>query len=186
MRVITGLAKGRRLKTAEGREVRPTAEKIKEAMFSMVQFELEGAVVLDLFAGSGQLGIEALSRGAEKAYFADSSAASIALVRENLAHTGLSERAEVCHMPNTAFLRGTAARFDLAFLDPPYEKGLIGRSLPALTERMSENGVIVCEHEKGCRLPKEENGFRIAKTRDHGKTTITVYRRIKEETADDE
>lgn len=186
MRVITGTAKGRRLKTAEGREVRPTAEKVKEAMFSMVQFELEGAVVLDLFAGSGQLGIEALSRGAAKAYFADSSAASIALVRENLEHTGLSDRAEVSHMPNTAFLRTAGERFDLAFLDPPYEKGLIARSLPALTERMSEKGVILCEHERGCRLPGEVGGFRIEKTRDHGKTTITVYRRIKEETGYDE
>ncbi|MCM1333962.1 MAG: 16S rRNA (guanine(966)-N(2))-methyltransferase RsmD [Bacteroides sp.] len=180
MRVITGSAKGRRLKTAEGREVRPTAEKIKEAMFSMIQFELEGAVVLDLFAGSGQLGIEALSRGAKKAYFADNSAASIALVRDNLAHTGFTDRAEVCHMPNAAFLKGTAACFDVAFLDPPYEKNLIARSLPALTERMSESGVIVCEHERGCRLPEEENGFRIAKSRDHGKTGITVYRRIGE------
>lgn len=186
MRVITGAAKGRRLKTLEGRDVRPTAEKVKEAMFSMVQFELEGAVVLDLFAGSGQLGIEALSRGASKAYFADSSAASVALVRENLGHTGLSDRAEVLHMPNTAFLRTAGERFDIAFLDPPYEKNLIARSLPALTERMSENGVIVCESEKGCRLPEEVGGFRIVKSRAHGKTTVTVYRKMREETDDDE
>lgn len=89
-------------------------------------------------------------------------------------------------MPNTAFLRAAGERFDLAFLDPPYEKGLIARSLPTLTERMSEKGVILCEHERGCRLPGEVGGFRIEKTRDHGKTTITVYRRTKEETGDDE
>ncbi len=180
MRVITGSAKGRRLKTPEGLDVRPTSEKIKESMFSIVQFELEGAAVLDLFAGSGQLGIEALSRGASKAYFVDISAASAALVRENLAHTGFLEKAVVRNMPNTAFLRAAAEKFDIAFLDPPYEKKLIQRSLPALTEKMTEKGVIICEHERGCRLPEEENGFQIHRVYQYGKTGVTVYRRIGE------
>lgn len=177
MRVITGSAKGMKLVTAEGRDVRPTAEKVKEAMFSIVQFELEGAVVLDLFAGSGQLGIEALSRGAAMAYFADSSAASITLVRENLRHTRLEDRAVVKNMPNTAFLRAAAETFDIAFIDPPYGKNLIRRTLPALTEKMAENGIIICEHERGCSLPEEENGFRVSRTYNYGKTGITVYRK---------
>ncbi len=178
MRVITGIARGMRLKTPEGMDVRPTAEKIKEAMFSIVQFDLEDAVVLDLFAGSGQLGIEALSRGASKAYFVDSSPVSIGIVRENLKHTKLEENAVVCNMPNSAFLRTTPVKFDIAFLDPPYEKRLIQRSLPALAEKMSENGIIVCEHEKDCRLPEQVGDFEISKTYRYGQISLTVYRRI--------
>lgn len=185
MRVITGTARGMRLKTLEGMDVRPTAEKIKEAMFSIVQFDLEDSVVLDLFAGSGQLGIEALSRGAAKAYFVDSSPASIAVVRENLKHTRLEDSAVVSNMPNSAFLRTTPAKFDIAFLDPPYGKKLIQRSLPALTEKMSENGIIVCEHEKECRLPEQEGGFTIDKTYRYGQISLTVYRRT-EVTNEDE
>ena len=186
MRVITGIARGMRLKTLEGTDVvRPTAEKIKESMFSIVQFDLEDAVVLDLFAGSGQLGIEALSRGASKAYFVDNSPASIAVVRENLKHTKLEESAVVCNMPNSAFLRTTPAKFDIAFLDPPYGKKLIQRSLPALVNVMSENGIIVCEHEKECRLPEEEGCFRIHKTYKYGQICLTVYRRIEVETEDE-
>lgn len=185
MRVITGIARGMRLKTLEGNDVRPTTDKIKEAMFSIVQFDLEDAVVLDLFAGSGQLGIEALSRGAAKAYFVDSSPASISVVRENLKHTKLEENAVVTNMPNSAFLRTTPARFDIAFLDPPYGKKLIQRSLPALTEVMSENGIIVCEHEKDCRLPETEGDFKISKTYKYGQISLTVYRR-NEVTEEDE
>ncbi|MBO5377901.1 MAG: 16S rRNA (guanine(966)-N(2))-methyltransferase RsmD [Ruminiclostridium sp.] len=186
MRVITGIARGMRLKTLEGTDVvRPTAEKIKEAMFSIVQFDLEDAVVLDLFAGSGQLGIEALSRGAAKAYFVDNSPASIGVVRENLKHTKLEDNAVVCNMPNSAFLRTTPAKFDIAFLDPPYGKKLIQRSLPALVGVMSENGIIVCEHEKECRLPEEEGDFRIHKTYKYGQICLTVYKRNEVETEDE-
>ena len=91
MRVITGSAKGRRLKTLPGLEVRPTIEGVKEAIFSIVQFEIEGAIVLDMFAGSGQLGIEALSRGAKKVYFVDNSAESVKVIRDNLKHTRLED-----------------------------------------------------------------------------------------------
>lgn len=186
MRVITGIARGMRLKTLEGTDVvRPTAEKIKEAMFSIVQFDLEDAVVLDLFAGSGQLGIEALSRGAAKAYFVDNSPASIGVVRENLKHTKLEDNAVVCNMPNSAFLRTTPAKFDIAFLDPPYGKKLIQRSLPALVSVMSENGIIVCEHEKECRLPEEEGDFKIHKTYKYGQICLTVYKRNEVETEDE-
>lgn len=186
MRVITGIARGMRLKTLEGNDiVRPTAEKIKEAMFSIVQFDLEDAVVLDLFAGSGQLGIEAISRGASKAYFVDNNLASIGVVKENLKHTKLEDYAVVCNMPNSAFLRTTPVKFDIAFLDPPYGKKLIQRSLPALTEVMSENGIIVCEHEKECRLPEAEGDFRIHKTYKYGQICLTVYRRNEVETEDE-
>lgn len=187
MRVITGTARGRKLKTLEGTEiVRPTAEMVKEAMFSIVQFDIEDAVVLDLFAGSGQLGIEALSRGARKAYFVDSNPQSIAVVRDNLKSTRLEENAVVINMPNSAFLRTAREKIDIAFLDPPYEKKLINRSLPALTEIMSDDGIIVCEHERGARLPEEENGFKIHKTYNYGKISLTVYRKPVEEDAEND
>ena len=187
MRVITGTARGMKLKTLEGTDiVRPTAEVVKEAMFSIVQFDIEDAVVLDLFAGSGQLGIEALSRGAAKAYFVDSSPASIAVIRENLKHTKLEDRAVVSNMPNSAFLRTAPEKFDIAFLYPPYRKKLIQRSLPALAEIMSDKGIIVCEHEKETAMPEfiggeegemPENGFLLHKTYNYGKIALSVYRR---------
>lgn len=181
MRVITGLAKGRKLKAPEGLDVRPTADGIKEAMFSSIQFEIEGGTVLDLFAGTGQLGIEALSRGAKKAVFVDSSKDSIAYVRQNLEHVGFTDKAEVINMPNTAFLRSCTEKFDIAFLDPPYQRRLIQKSLPALTSLMKENGVIICEHEATLTLPEEINGFTAVKTKKHGKIGVTIYRKPTEE-----
>lgn len=182
MRVITGKARGMKLKSLEGTDIiRPTADAVKEAMFSIVQFDVEDAVVLDLFAGSGQLGIEALSRGAKKAYFVDSSPASISVIRENLSHTKLEENAVVVSTPNTAFLRSAKEKIDIAFLDPPYGKKLIQRSLPSLALIMSEDGIIVCEHEAECRLPEESNGFVVSKTYNYGKIALTVYRRKQSE-----
>ena len=181
MRVITGSAKGRRLKTLPGLDVRPTIEGVKEAIFSIVQFEVEGAVVLDLFAGSGQLGIEALSRGAKKAYFVDNSAESIRVVRENLKHTRLEENAVVSNTANNAFLRSTRETFDIAILDPPYNHKLIQKSMPLLVEKMSENGIIICEHERETALPERFGEFEISKTYRHGRATLTVYRRKPEE-----
>ena len=170
-----------KLKSLEGTElIRPTADMVKEAMFSIVQFDVEDAVVLDLFAGSGQLGIEALSRGAKKCYFVDSSREAIAVINENLAHTKLADSAEVVNMPNSAFLRTVREKIDIALLDPPYGKKLIQRSLPALTDVMSADGIIVCEHEADCRLPGEEGDFAVSKTYRYGKIALTVYRRKQE------
>ncbi|MBP3921565.1 MAG: 16S rRNA (guanine(966)-N(2))-methyltransferase RsmD [Ruminiclostridium sp.] len=177
MRVITGSARGRKLKAPEGYDVRPTSDGVKEAIFSAIQFEIEGRTVLDLFAGSGQLGIEAISRGAKKTVFVDSSQASIKLVRENVEHVGFEKQSEIINMPNTAFLRTTKETFDIALLDPPYDRKLIQKSLPALTNIMSDEGVIVCEHEIDCRLPEEVNGFVIVKSKKHGKTGLTIYRK---------
>lgn len=177
MRVITGTARGRKLITVEGTElVRPTTDGVKEAIFSAIQFEIEGRTVLDLFAGSGQLGIEALSRGAKEAYFVDNAAASIRAVKENLRTTGLEENAHVVNMPFSAFLKSTRAVFDIAILDPPYSHKIIQKALPHLVEKMSPNGVIICEHERECTLPHEAGGFRIAKQLRHSGTSVTIYR----------
>lgn len=182
MRVITGSAKGRRLKTLPGLDVRPTIEGVKEAIFSIVQFDIEDAVFLDLFAGSGQLGIEALSRGAKKAVFVDNSGESIKIIRDNLAHTKLEDRAAVVNMPNSAFLKSTNETFDIAVLDPPYNHKLIQKSMPQLVEKMSDYGIIICEHERDTTLPESYGDFSVSKIHRHGKTTLTVYRRDNKET----
>ena len=135
----------------------------------------------DLFAGSGQLGIEALSRGAKEAYFVDSAAVSIKAVRDNLKSTGLEENARVVNMPFSAFLKSTRAVFDIALLDPPYNYKIIQKALPNLVEKMSENGVIICEHEKECVLPREIGRFQIAKQLRHSRTSVTIYRPKPEE-----
>lgn len=181
MRVITGSAKGRRLKTLPGLEVRPTIEGVKEAIFSIVQFDVEGAVVLDMFAGSGQLGIEALSRGAKKVYFVDNSAESVKVIRDNLKHTGLEENAVVCNMANNAFLRGAKEKFDIAILDPPYNHKLLHKTLPQLVEKMAENGIIICEHERETSLPERFGEFGVSKVYRHGRATLTAYRRFEAE-----
>ena len=119
MRVITGSAKGRRLKTAEGMEVRPTSDKVKEAVFSAIQFDIINAKVLDLFSGSGQMGIEALSRGAAYAVFTDISKKSAAITKENLSSTSLEKNARVIITDATEFVKTTSDTFDIAILDPP-------------------------------------------------------------------
>lgn len=178
MRVITGKAKGKRLKTLPGNDVRPTTDGVKEAIFSIVQFDLEDAVVLDLFCGSGQIGIEAISRGAKKVVFVDNSPASIKVTRENISSCGFENEAVVVNMPNSSFLRTAADRFDIAVLDPPYERKLIQKSLPALVEIMSEKGIIVCEHERDCKLPENVGDFAISKIYPHGRMSLTVYRKV--------
>lgn len=177
MRVITGSAKGRRLKTLPCLDVRPTIEGVKEAIFSIVQFEVEDAVVLDMFAGSGQLGIEALSRGAKKVYFVDNSADSIKIIRDNLKHTGLEANANVSNMANNAFLRSTKEKFDIAILDPPYNHKLIQKTMPQLVEKMSDCGIIICEHERETDLPERFGDFAVSKIYRHGRATLTAYRR---------
>lgn len=175
MRVITGIARGRKLRTLEGMDVRPTTEKVKEAIFSSIQFELEGARVLDLFAGSGQLGIEALSRGASKAVFVDAAATSIAVVEENLQNTGLAEAATVLRRSAADYLRATGEQFDFAFLDPPYHNGTLLEILPLLESRMVPGGKIICEHEKELDLPQKIGGLDLQKAYKYGKIKVTVY-----------
>lgn len=177
MRVITGTARGRKLKTLEGLDIRPTADRVKEAVFSMIQFEVEGSFFLDLFAGSGQMGIEALSRGAKTAVFVDESRAAQTVIRENLTSTGLASNARVAAMDAAAYLTGTKEPVDIAWLDPPYRKGLLHDILPAVASRMSERGVILCEHEKLTDLPEIVGHFRLYRQNRYGKTFITVYRR---------
>jgi len=175
MRVITGTARGRRLTTLEGEDVRPTTDRVKEALFSMIQFQIEGRRILDLFAGSGQLGLETLSRDALCCTFVDSSAQAIEVMKKNLQETGLMKPARVVHMDALSFLSQCRERFDIVLLDPPYGRGLLQAVLPLLPEKMNPGGTIICESAAGEKLPEEAGDFFIEKNRRYGKIQLTLY-----------
>jgi len=175
MRVITGQARGMKLVTLEGEDVRPTTDMVKEAIFSIIQFDVPGANVLDLFAGSGQLGIEALSREASSCTFIDKSRASADVVKQNLEHCKLTANAKVENTDSINFLKLTPARYDIALLDPPYRQGLIDKAMPLLERVMNEGAVIVCEHEKEY-LPKEAYGSLVLRKQyRYGKIMLSVF-----------
>lgn len=177
MRVITGSARGRRLETPAGNAVRPTTEKVKESIFNIIQFQVPGSRVIDLFAGSGQLGIEALSRGAESALFLDTSPVSLNCVRRNLEHTGLGGKAEVRTVNSVSYLRTSRETFDVAFLDPPYGDNVLPDALGVLAPRMSDEGVIVCESAANQDLPETVGTFGLYREYRYGKIKLTVYRK---------
>lgn len=178
MRIITGTARGRRLITPEGLDVRPTPEKVKEALFSALQFDIEGRRVLDLFAGSGQLGIEALSRGAKNATFVDLSPVSVRTIEKNLDTACLKEKARVIKTDYATFCASSREIFDIAFLDPPYEEGLLLPAVKAVLPLMSDYGTVICEHPPHVELPQEIGGFSVSRTYRYGKINITVYRKV--------
>ena len=176
MRVIAGNCRGRKLNTPADDSVRPTTDMVKEALFSSLQFELEGACVLDLFAGSGQLGIEALSRGATRAVMCDCSKESVALIKSNLALCGL--QADVLLTDSFRYLEQCRDTFDIALLDPPYATGLLQKALPAVSLVMNENGVIVAECPFGEAVPESlENGFSEVKNKKYGSMCLHYYRK---------
>ncbi len=175
MRVIAGIAKGRKLKTLEGNDVRPTTDKVKEAIFSSIQFDLPGASILDLFAGSGQMGIEALSRGAKQVNFVDHSPRSLAVTRENLSAVQMLEQAQLHQTDSMTFLQSTALQFNIAILDPPYRNGMIIKLLPLLASHMQQNGIVICEHETGLALPEYIGEFHLKKQKKYSTITVTTY-----------
>ena len=179
MRVITGTARGRRLKELPGRETRPTTDKVKESIFNIIQFDIEGRNTLDLYAGPGQLGIEALSRGAARCTFVDARREAAALVRENLAHCGLADRARVVQGDALAFLTGCREKFGLVFLDPPYASGLLEQSLELLAEIdiVAGNGIIVCESGAEASLPELSDPYEKGREYRYGKIKLTLYHR---------
>ena len=179
MRVITGTARGRKLAALEGVEVRPTTDMVKEAMFSILQFEIEGAVVLDLFAGSGQLGIEALSRGAASAVFVEQRRDAARLVTENLKLTGLADRARVVNGDALSYLAGAGERFDIVFIDPPYADRLWESAISAIYrfDILANHGIMVCESPAERELPDLPAPYSKHRVYRYGKTRITTYHR---------
>ena len=185
MRVITGSARGRRLGELKGMETRPTTDKVKESIFNCIQFDVEDARVLDLFAGTGQLGIEALSRGAKSALFVDKRADAVKLVRENLALCRLEENAQVICGDSLAALGTQSGRFDIIFLDPPYESGLLAQAMERIAsfDILSPDGIMVAESPLGQELPALSAPYSLYREYRYGKIKVTIYHRAGEEEA---
>ena len=176
MRVITGEARGRRLITLEGEDVRPTTEKVKEAIFSAIQFDIQGRRFLDLFAGSGQMGIEALSRGAESATFVDSSRKAVDIVRKNLNNVGFYDKAKVLHTDSLSFLEMNSEIYDIVFLDPPYGTGLLQKVLPKVFENVKKTAVIIVENPENEEIFENYGEFMLDRQKHYGKIKVSMYR----------
>ena len=179
MRVITGTARGIPLKTPEGMVTRPTANRVKEAMFSIIHFDVPGAVVLDLFGGTGQLGIEALSRGAKQVTFVDAGDSACRLIKENLKRTHLDGQASVIRSDYLDYLSRCREMYDVILLDPPYAEVFLENALKRITEIdiLRSGGIIVTERPLGKELPWEFSGFERSRDYKYGKTVLTIYRK---------
>ena len=179
MRVITGKARGVQLKTPQGMQTRPTADRVKEALFSIINCDLPGASVLDLFGGTGQLGIEALSRDAKSAVFVDASADACQLIRENLKRSKLEGQGRVVRSDYMEYLNKCRESFDIILLDPPYGEVFLENALKRITEIdiLKSNGIIVTERPLGKELPWEFGGYTRSRDYKYGKTLLTIYRK---------
>ena len=179
MRVISGRAKGVVLKTPDGMLTRPTSDRVKEAMFSIIQFDLPGAKVLDLFGGSGQLGIEAISRGASAAVFVDAREEACRLIRSNLVKAKMEEQGKVIRSDYADYLKRCKEKFRIIFLDPPYAEVFLEKSLNTIAEIdiLESGGIIIAERPLGKDLLCELEGFSRSRDYKYGSTLVTVYRK---------
>ena len=179
MRVISGKARGVQLKTPDGMQTRPTADRVKEALFSILQFDLPGARVLDLFGGTGQLGIEAMSRGARSAVFVDASDSACRLIKENLKRAKMEQDAQVVRCDYLEYLQRCRETFDLVLLDPPYAEVFLENALKKLTEIdiLQSGGIIVAERPVEKELSLDFSGFTRSRDYKYGKTVLTLYRK---------
>ena len=179
MRVIAGKAKGVVLKTPDGMLTRPTADRVKEAVFSILQFDLPGTKVLDLFGGTGQLGIEAISRGAKSAVFVDAGDAPCKLIKENLRRTKMENEGRVVRSDYLQFLSQCRETFDIIFLDPPYAEVFLENAIKKISEIdiLQSGGIIVTERPVEKALNLEIDGFSRSKDYKYGRTFVTLYRK---------
>ena len=180
MRVITGKARGVQLKTPEGMLTRPTTDRVKEALFSIIHFEIPGARVLDLFGGTGQLGIEALSRGAKSAVFVDAQESACRIIRENLKRTKLEAQGRVVRSDYMDYLSRCREQYNIILLDPPYAEVFLENALKRITEIdiLQSDGIIVAERPLGKELPWEFEGYTRSKDYKYGKTLLTIFRKV--------
>lgn len=179
MRVITGTARGRRLKELPGMDTRPTTDKVKESIFNIIQFDIEGRKVLDLFGGSGQLTVEALSRGAASAVVVELNPAAVKIIRENVAACGFQDCTRILPSDARTFLAGCREKFDVVFLDPPYAGPLMDLALESIAkiDIVSENGIIVCESALDKEMPELPALYEKGREYRYGKIKVTLYHR---------
>jgi 16S rRNA (guanine966-N2)-methyltransferase len=181
MRIIGGMAKGRRLVVPKGSAVRPTAAKVKQSLFDILPHDFSGMTMLDLFAGSGNVSIEALSRGAERTVLVEASERSAAAIRKNLRRLGFGERSHVWVLPVARALRSLAKRretFDLIFLDPPYDQGLIGATLKLIAhgDLLTPAGTVVAEHSARENVKSNYEALVLHDQRRYGDTLLSFFK----------
>jgi 16S rRNA (guanine966-N2)-methyltransferase len=177
MRVTGGIGKGRRLKVPAGLRVRPTSDKVKQALFNILGEKVKDAVFLDLYAGVGGVGIEALSRGAGRVVFVDDSRDSLRVVKRNVEQTGFGERAQVIPHRAETFLRKTHERFDIVFLDPPYSlQPEIPLALVSDSEVLNPDAIVVAEHFKRQPSPKQAGRLTLYREAQYGDTVLAFYK----------
>lgn len=174
MRVISGKVRGKKLKEPSDYDIRPTTDMVKESLFNIIQFDIEGRRVLDLFAGTGQLGIECLSRGASECTFVDMSAEAVALVKSNLNNCGLSAR--VVRDDSLSFIK-RGGSYDLILIDPPYETELIDKALDIIysVDILTEGGIIVCESPREKMMPEMPAPYAKRREYRYGRIKLTTY-----------
>lgn len=180
MRVIAGSAKGRKLKTPKGLSTRPTTDKVKSAIFNIIQFDIEKRNVLDLFCGSGALGIEALSRGAKQCTFVDFDRTAIAAAQENVKFCGFEKVSNFACKSCELFIKNyTGPSFDLILLDPPYKKGYIKTTVSSLETCgiLSEHAIIICEMDSSDPVLDCILGIHLLKEYHYGRTKVSVYKK---------
>lgn len=177
MRIIAGDYKGRRLFVPKDDLVRPTTEKVKEALFSIIAPDIYGAKVCDLFAGTGNLGLEALSRGAEHCWFCDHAGESIKLIKDNVEMCRAEENSRIIHGDCIKALDMIDEKIDIFFLDPPYKKNLLEKSMEAISERdlLAEGGKIIAEHFRDKEMPDQVFGFQKVKEKRYGRVVLSIY-----------
>ncbi len=175
MRIISGQARGLKLISPEGLATRPTTDRVKESMFNIISPYIPADNVLDLFSGSGALGLEALSRGSKQAVFVECDRSAQKILKQNLEKSRLVERAEVFSGDAFTYLSQTNKRFDVIFLDPPYNQGILTRAVEEIAKKsvLAPGGIIVCEGEVGGEVPPSVD-FKIIKNAKYGKTMVYI------------
>lgn len=182
MRIITGTYKGRKLESPVGYDVRPTSDKVKESVFNLLMNDIWGSVCIDLFAGTGGLGLEALSRGAERCYFCDNSRESLELVKRNVRKCGAEQQSVILAGDYSRALPKIREKAGVIFLDPPYDSGIYEKCLRLIDslDLLEREGIIVAEHDAGDLLPQEIGRLERVKERKYGRVKISIYQYAEE------
>lgn len=179
MRIVAGELKGRKLFAPSDKSIRPTSGKAKEGILNMLQWDIYDSVVLDLFSGSGNLGIEAISRGARKCYFSDASKDSLKLIRDNIEMCRIEDRSVIMAGDYRKNIASMPEKADIIFMDPPYSKGYIEKAFECVRENdiLSNDGIIVTEHGSDEKLPDELFGFTRIKEKRYGISIVSLYKK---------
>ena len=184
MRIISGIRRGHKLHEFGGYDIRPTTDRVKEAIFSMIAPYIGGATVLDMFAGSGALSFEMLSRGAAHAVLIDKDKRSVDVIKKNAVSLGFCDMCEIVTCSSFDYVKRCNEKFDVIFLDPPYNKGFITEALGAIAENgiLSDDGIIVLESDS-TDFKDEYDGLEMMKQKKYGRTYITIYRQVRNESS---